>query len=118
MLYFLVFLVPFLIFFVFLVRQNKMLSDEYVSYYKRVWGLASNVDIQLSNSNASELDVLITDDSIKTLEQDVMRLEQAVGLEKSSVISNTFNPKKKKLKVLDKRIKKAEESMKKEGMNA
>lgn len=108
MLYILVLLIPFLIFIVFLVRQNKRLLDEYVSYYRRIWKIADGNAVQMAKSHENELDVLISDDSIKVLEQDVSLLEETFGFDKSSVVSNTFTPKKKKLQVLGKRIKKLE----------
>ena len=117
MLYILVLLIPFLAVLFLLVRQNKLLSDEYKSYYKRLWVVANTSAVQTAKRSESDLDVLITDDSIKDLELDLSLLEESFGFEKSSVVSNTFTPKKKKLQILNKRIKRLE-SKANEGQSA
>lgn len=108
MLYILILLIPFALFIVFLVYQNAKLSKEYVSDYQRIWEMKAVASDKMTNKSLKDLDALITDDSIKELEQDISLLEDSYGLSKSSVISNTFTPKKKKMQILNKRIQKLE----------
>ena len=112
MMYFLILLIPFVIFIGLLIRQNNFLKNAYVRSYHRVWALiaAWNINMKMENNTLDELDTLITDDSIKELESDLSSLEEAIGLDKSFVVSNTFTPKKKKLAILEKRIDKLEAS--------
>jgi len=108
MMYFLIFLVPFVLFIGLLVRQNKHLSGLYQDMYKRIWQLTEGNELQIANQRPADLDALITDDSIKVLENDLFLLENAFGVDKNFVVSNTFTPKKKKLKILEKRMNKLE----------
>ena len=104
MLYFLVFLLPFCIVMWYLINQNNKLKKSYTDIYEKLWNQAIGLPVELQRRKKDNLDAIITGDSVKILESDILQLENYFELDKNAVISNKYLPRKKKLSILKKRI--------------
>ncbi|MFT5913844.1 MAG: hypothetical protein ACJAWV_002714 [Flammeovirgaceae bacterium] len=104
MLYILVFLIPFSVAMWYLVDQNNRLKKIYLNIYIDVWVISATHGIEPTLKNPKELDTIITNESIKTMEGDLASVEEFLGIKKQSVISNKYTKRIVKLNVLQKRV--------------
>ncbi len=104
MLYILIFLIPFSVAMWYLIDQNNRLKKIYLNIYIDVWVISATHKLEPELKNPKELDTIITNESIKTLEGDLAQIEEFLGIKKQSVISNKYTKRILKLNVLQKRI--------------
>lgn len=112
LLYFLIFLIPFIAAMTYMIRQNSRWKRVYTSLYQRIWALSASLEVETINATEADLSSLITTNAITVLEQDLIALESKSGVAKAAVISNTYMPKPKRLQILSKRLDKVESRIK------
>ena len=112
LLYFLIFLIPFMGAMAYMIRQNNRWRRIYTSLYKRMWVIAAKLEVGTNLKQEDDLNTLITTNAINALEEDLILLESKAELAKATVISNTYMPKPQKLKILAKRLAKVENHIK------
>ncbi|MBT31095.1 MAG: hypothetical protein CMO01_15675 [Thalassobius sp.] len=109
MLYFLVIIIPFAGYMAFLIYQNNLLKKDYDFIFSKLNEISKNLEVDNNNSLKDlHQDIIVTSNSIKRLENYITAIEDFAAIQKQSVVSNTFKPKRDKLRILKKRITKLE----------
>ncbi|UZR92641.1 hypothetical protein [Chondrinema litorale] len=109
MLYFLVIIIPFAGYMAFLIYQNNLLKKDYDFIFSKLNEVSKNLEVGKNNSLKDlHQDIIVTSNSIKRLENYITAIEDFAAIQKQSVVSNTFKPKRDKLRILKNRITKLE----------
>lgn len=113
MLYFLVFIIPFIAVMIYLTKRNRKVKEKYELLINRITLILSKQDEELV-SELKELNkgTLLTYDDIKNLEVILQKLESKIDLDPSKFISNTFNSRWKQLEFIEEKIRKVEKHIK------
>ena len=113
MLYFLVFIIPFIAVMIYLTKRNRKVKEKYELLINRIALIVSKNEEELvSELKALKKGTLLTYDDIKSLEVVLQKLEGKLELGPSKFISNTFNSRWKQLDFIEEKVRKIEKHIK------
>lgn len=111
MLYFLIFIVPFVALMFYLTDRNRHAREKYNALLQRLFLMVSGIPSMSSQLEALSPASPLTYADIKTLETILQNFENELSLKSSKFIANTFNSRLKQLDFIEKKLARCEKTI-------